>query len=217
VGNAGFTAIIPNVTGVTAGGEAMTVGRPREFDPDAVLEQAMDLFWEHGYDGVSISDLTDATGINRRSLYAAFGSKEELFAKAVERYMSGHAGYIAEALRRPTAWDVSRAMVHGAADANTDPGRPRGCLLVQGALAGGDDADAVRDDLAQQRSDSVKALARRFGQAQAAGELPGVNTLALSRWINAVCQGISVQARSGATREELHEVAEQAMVGWPSG
>ena len=181
----------------------MTVGRPREFDPETVLETAMELFWEHGYDGVSISDLTDATGVNRRSLYAAFGSKEELFAKAVERYMSGPAWYIAEALRQPTAWDVSRAMVHGAADANTGPGRPRGCLLV-------------RVDLAQQRSDSVKALARRFDEAQAAGELPGVSTLVLSRWINSLCQGISVQARSGATREELHEVADLALAGWPS-
>jgi len=215
--NGGCAEIIPSVTGITAGGGAMAVGRPREFDPDTVLEKAMELFWEHGYDGVSISDLTDATGINRRSLYAAFGSKEELFAKAVERYMSGHGGYIAEALRQPTAWGVARAMVHGAADANTDPGRPRGCLLVQGALAGGDDADAVRDELAQQRSDSVKALACRFDEAQAVGELPGVNTLVLSRWINSVCQGISVQARSGATREELHEVADVSLAGWPAG
>ena len=194
----------------------MTVGRPREFDADAVLETAMELFWEHGFDGVSISDLTDATGINRRSLYATFGTKEDLFAKAVQRYMSGPAGYITEALRQPTALDVSRAMVHGAVDANTSPGRPRGCLLVHGALAAGDDADAVRVDLAQQRDAAVTALAGRFDEAQAAGELTGVNTLALSRWINAVCQGISVQARSGATREELHEVADQALAGWPS-
>src|SRR5262245_12802114 len=194
----------------------MTVGRPREFDPDRAVETAMELFWEHGFDGVSISDLTAATGINRRSLYAAFGSKDDLFAKAVERYMSGPAGYIADALRQPTALDVSRAMVHGAVDANTRPGRPRGCLLVHGALAAGDDADSVRVDLAQQRDAAVTALARRFDEAQAAGELKGVNTLALSRWINAVCQGISVQARSGATREELHEVADQALVGWPS-
>jgi AcrR family transcriptional regulator len=194
----------------------MTVGRPREFDPDRVVETAMELFWEHGFDGVSISDLTAATGINRRSLYAAFGSKEDLFAKAVQRYMSGPAGYIADALRQPTALDVSRAMVHGAVDANTCPGRPRGCLLVHGALAAGDDADSVRDDLAQQRDAAVTALASRFDEAQAAGELTGVNTRALSRWINAVCQGISVQARSSATREELHEVADLALAGWPS-
>src|ERR1700742_4627010 len=105
------------MTGVTAEGMAMTVGRPREFDPDTVLETAMLLFWEHGFEGVSISDLTDATGINRRSLYAEFGSKEALFRLAVQRYMQRNAGYIAEALKQPTAWDVAAAMVHGAADA----------------------------------------------------------------------------------------------------
>ncbi len=194
----------------------MTVGRPREFDPDEVLETAMELFWEHGFDGVSISDLTDATGINRRSLYAAFGSKEELFGRAVRRYLDGPGGFVAAALQQPTAWDVAATMLHGAVDSYTDPGRPRGCLVVHGALAAGGEADSVRVDLAQQRDAGVKALARRFDEAQAAGELPGVNTLVLSRWINSVCQGISVQARSGATREELHEVADQALAGWPS-
>jgi AcrR family transcriptional regulator len=195
----------------------MTVGRPREFDPDEVLETALELFWEHGFDGVSISALTDATGINRRSLYAAFGSKEELFGKAVQRYLDGPGGLVAKALHQPTACAVARTLLHGAADAYTDPGRPRGCLLVHGALAAGEDADAIRVDLAQQRDADVVALARRFDEAQAAGELRGVNTLVLSRWINAVCQGLSVQARSGATREELHEVAHRALAGWPTG
>ncbi len=196
---------------------AMTVGRPREFDPDTVLETAMELFWEQGFDGVSISDITRATGINRRSLYAAFGSKEELFGRAVRRYLDGPGGFVATALQQPTAREVAETMLHGAADSSTDPGRPRGCLLVHGALAAGEDADAIRVDLAQHRDAAVKALARRFDEAQVAGELPGVDTLVLSRWINSVCQGISVQARSGATREDLHEVAEQALAGWTSG
>jgi AcrR family transcriptional regulator len=194
----------------------MTVGRPREFDADAVLETAMELFWEHGFDGVSISDLTDATGINRRSLYAAFGTKEELFGSAVQRYLDGPGGFVAAALQQPTARDVATTMLHGAADSYTDPDRPRGCLLVHGALAAGGDADAVRVDLAQRRDAGVNALARRFDEAQAAGELPGVDTLVLSRWINSVCQGFSVQARSGATRDDLHRAAEQALAGWPS-
>jgi AcrR family transcriptional regulator len=193
----------------------MTVGRPREFDPDTALETAMELFWQHGFDGVSISDLTDATGINRRSLYAAFGSKAELFGRAVQRYLDGPGGFVATALKEPSARAVAGAMLHGAADSYTDPGRPRGCLLVHGALAASEDADSVRVDLAEQRDAGVKALARRFDGAQAAGELPGVDTLALSRWINAVCQGISVQARSGASREDLHAVADLALEGWP--
>jgi AcrR family transcriptional regulator len=194
----------------------MTVGRPRQFDADAVLETAMELFWEHGFDGVSISDLTDATGINRRSLYAAFGTKEQLFRSAVQRYLGGPGGFVAAALQQPTARDVATTMLHGAADSYTDPDRPRGCLVVHGALAAGGDADAVRVDLAQQRDAGVKALARRFDEAQAAGELRGVDTLVLARWINSVCQGFSVQARSGATRDELHQAADRALVGWPS-
>src|ERR1700741_1030108 len=129
----------------------MTVGRPREFDADAVLETAMELFWEHGFDGVSISDLTDATGINRRSLYAAFGSKEHLFSRAVQRYLDGPGGFVAAALKQPTALGAAHSMLPGAADSYTAPGRPRGCLLVHGALAAGGDADTVRLDLAQQR------------------------------------------------------------------
>jgi AcrR family transcriptional regulator len=194
----------------------MTVGRPREFDPDEALETAMQLFWEHGFEGVSISDLTDAIGINRRSLYAAFGSKEELFGHAVRRYLDGPGGFVAAALGQPTAWEVAEAMLHGAADSYTDPARPRGCLVVHGALAAGGDTDNVRVDLARQRDAGVKALARRFDEAQAAGELPGVDTLVLSRWINSVCQGFSVQARSGATRDELHQAADQTLRGWPS-
>jgi AcrR family transcriptional regulator len=193
----------------------VAVGRPREFDPDEVLETVMGLFWEHGFEGVSISDLTDATGINRRSLYAEFGSKDQLFRRAVQRYMAGPAGYIAEALEQPTARAVSEAMVHGAAEANAGDGMPRGCLLVQGALAAGDDSEAVRKDLAQQRMDAVDVLAHRFDAAQAGGELPGVDTLGLSRWVNAICQGISIQARSGATRDELHQLADTALKGWP--
>jgi AcrR family transcriptional regulator len=193
----------------------MAVGRPREFDPDAVLETVMELFWEHGFDGVSITDLTAATGINRRSLYAAFGSKEELFVQAVQRYIAGPGGYIAEALLLPTAWEVARALVHGAADANASEGRPRGCLLVQGALAADEESEAVRTALSDWRDGSVRTLARRFDDAQAAGELPDVDTVALSRWIYAVCQGISVQARSGASHDDLHLVADVALGGWP--
>jgi AcrR family transcriptional regulator len=193
----------------------MAVGRPREFDADQVLDMVMELFWEHGFDGVSISDITEATGVNRRSLYAAFGSKEELFGLAVQRYLDGPGGFVAAALNQPTAWDVARTMTHGAADAYTDPDRPRGCMIVHGALAASDDAEAIQVDLAQRRDAGVTALTRRFDEAQAAGELPGIDTLALSRWINAICQGISIQARSGATREDLHNVADLAFAGWP--
>ena len=192
------------------------MGRPRGFVPDQVLEIVMTLFWEHGYDGVSISDLTDATGINRRSLYATFGSKEQLFCRAVDRYLAGPGGFFAEAMGQPTARDIASMMVHGAADAYADPASPRGCLLVQGALASGEGSAPIRVDLARRRDAAVKMLAERFSIAQRDGELPGADPLVIARWIYAICQGISIQARSGATREELHAIADQALKAWPA-
>ncbi len=194
----------------------MAMGRPREFDPEEVLVKAMTLFWEHGYDGVSISDLTSVTGVNRRSLYAEFGSKERLFYKVVDRYLAGPGGFVGAAMSEPTAWEIANAMAHGAADAYTDPSSPRGCLLVQGALAAGEDAAPIQADLADRRAAGVKLLAERFAMAQQDGELPGVDPMILARWIHAVCQGISIQACSGATREELHAVADQALKAWPA-
>jgi AcrR family transcriptional regulator len=180
----------------------MAVGRPREFDPEQVEDTAMKLFWQHGYDAVSISDLTAATGVNRRGIYAEFGSKEQLFERALQRYVTGPGGYAAEALTRATAREVAEAMVHGAADAST--GEPRGCLLIGNG-----------DGLAERRCAGVQDIARRFDAAVAVGELADVDTMLLARWISAVCQGISVQARSGASRAELHAVADLALAGWP--
>lgn len=180
----------------------MAVGRPRGFDPDAVEDIAMRLFWERGFDGVSISDLADATGVNRRGIYAEFGSKEGLFVRAKQRYINGPGGYMATALTRTTAREVAEALVHGAADATS--GEPDGCLLV-GNTAG----------LAGFRDAAARELARRFDQAVAAGELPDVDTLLLARWISAIGQGISIQARSGADRTELHAIADLALAGWP--
>jgi AcrR family transcriptional regulator len=193
----------------------MAIGRPREYDPHTVLDTAMRLFWEHGYDGVSITDLTDATGINRRSLYAQFGCKEQLFREAVQHYVTGPGGYAADALTQPTARQVAYAMTHGAADATSTPDRPHGCLLVQGALAVGADATRLQVDLAEMRSAGVQVLAERFAEAQAAGEIPGQDPAALARWVASICQGIAVQAAGGATRAELHAIADQALKGWP--
>lgn len=180
----------------------MTVGRPREFDPAQIEDAAMKLFWDRGFDAVSISDVTAVTGVNRRSVYAEFGSKEQLFQRALRRYLAGPGSYTAEALTRPTAREVAEAMVHGAAD--TVSADIHGCLTV-GRAPG----------LAEFRDATVHRLAERFDTAVAEGELSGVDTLLLARWIAAVCQGIAVQARSGASRTDLHAVADLALTGWP--
>src|SRR5437016_6245784 len=122
-------------------------GRPRAFDCDQALDRALQLFWEKGYEGTSLSDLTRALGINRPSLYAAFGNKEALFQKVLDRYVGGPASFVREALNEPTARAVAERLLRDAAEAQTDPCHPRGCLLVHGALTCGAEADPVRREL----------------------------------------------------------------------
>src|ERR1700731_1201666 len=123
---------------------ARALGRPRSFETGEVLDAAMKVFWCKGYEGASLADLTRAMGINRPSLYAAFGSKEGLFRKALDRYAEGPSAYVLEALNEPTARAVAERLVAGSADLLTHPRNPHGCLLVQGALACGEAADSVR-------------------------------------------------------------------------
>src|SRR6516164_7920615 len=114
------------------------MGRPREFDVDQALDSALRVFWRKGYEGTTLPDLTKAMGINRPSLYAAFGSKEELFRQTLDRYAAGPAAYVRAALTEPTARAVAERLLAGAIDVVTNRRNPRGCLLVQGALACGE-------------------------------------------------------------------------------
>ncbi|WP_405535153.1 TetR/AcrR family transcriptional regulator [Streptomyces sp. NBC_00075] len=192
-------------------------GRPRSFDTDEALDKAMRLFWAEGYEGASLNELTEVMGINRRSIYAAYGNKEELFRRVVDRYLAGPGAFVAAAMQQPTARQVAETMLHGCADAYTTPGCPRGCLLVQSALACGPDGEPARKDLAARRESGVGALRARFERAQAEGDLPATaDPDALARCLTAVGQGISVQAAGGTGRDELHRVAEQALATWPS-
>src|SRR3954465_5697301 len=118
----------------------MPRGRPRDFDVDEALDRALEVFWRRGYEGGSRPDLTQAMGINRRSLYAAFGNKEALFRKALDRYVEGPASYMRAALEEPTARAPVERLLRETADRLADPRHPGGCLIVQGALACGDAA-----------------------------------------------------------------------------
>src|SRR5437763_11691981 len=119
----------------------MTVGRPRAFDVDAALAQALRVFWAKGYEGASLADLTEAMGINRPSLYAAFGNKEELFRRALDLYAHGPASAYRRALEEPTARRVVARMLCATVEMTTDPANPPGCLFVQGALACGEQSE----------------------------------------------------------------------------
>ncbi|MFJ9030474.1 TetR/AcrR family transcriptional regulator [Streptomyces sp. NPDC102274] len=192
------------------------IGRPRGFDADEALERAMRVFWEQGYEGASLTDLTSAMGITRTSMYAAFGNKEDLFRKALERYTEGPASYGTRALQEPTARQVATAFLNGSVRATTRPGSPTGCLGVQGSLATGSPGSSAHDALVVWRNEATSSLRDRFQQAVHAGDLPpDADPGLLARYIMTVANGIAVQAASGTTRDELQRVADTALRNWP--
>lgn len=195
----------------------MAPGRPRSFDVDDALEAAMRLFWRNGYEGTSLAELTEAMNINRRSLYAAYGNKEDLFRLAVDRYLTGPGAFTTRALDAPTARGVAEALLYGAAEKYTEPDSPHGCLLVQSALACSPADESVREELAGRRNTGIAALRTRLARARDDGDLgPDVDPDALARYLTAIAQGISVQAASGASRADLNIVADHALRSWPS-
>jgi AcrR family transcriptional regulator len=191
-------------------------GRPRAFDADAALDRAVNVFWEKGYAGASLPDLTKAMGINRPSLYAAYGNKAELFHKALDRYRQGPLAAMRAALDAPTARAAVERLLFAAVDLQTNPRTPRGCLMVQGALTCGDSGECARKELLAVRRKHEHLLRDRFIRAIEEGDLPqDVDAADLSRYISTVIRGMAVQAASGATRAELKRVAELALRAWP--
>jgi AcrR family transcriptional regulator len=200
----------------------MGMGRPRTFDCDIALDQAMEVFWRHGYEGATIAQLTEAMGINPPSLYAAFGSKEGLLKAALDRYTERRAAWMDEVLTAPTAREVAERMLMGVAEKQTDPANPPGCLLVQGGIACGSGSASVPFELAARRAQNEDQLRERFARARDEGDLnSGADPAALARYISAVTVGMGVMASSGADREALTQVAtvaikaieEQSVVG----
>jgi AcrR family transcriptional regulator len=193
------------------------MGRARAFDADDALERAMTVFWAKGYEGTSLADLTAAMGINRPSLYAAYGNKEELFRKALERYGEGPSSYEREALAQPTARAVAEGLLRGAADVQTDPRTPAGCLAVLGTTYCAEDSSPVGKILIESRLAGHAAIRERFERARAQGDLPAdADPKQLTHYIGAVVCGMAVLAASGATRQELERVIELTLQAWPS-
>jgi AcrR family transcriptional regulator len=190
----------------------MAMGRPRAFDCDIALDQAMEVFWRHGYEGATIAQLTDAMGINPPSLYAAFGSKEGLLKAALDRYTARRAEWMDEVLSAPTAREVAERMLTGVADKQTDPANPPGCLLVQGGIACGSGSASVPFELATRRAQTEDQLRDRFARARDEGDLkPSADPAALARYLSAVTVGMGVMSSSGADRGALREVAAVAI------
>ncbi|MDG5483579.1 TetR/AcrR family transcriptional regulator [Mycolicibacterium gadium] len=193
-----------------------TRGRPRAFDRDEALRRAMEAFWEHGYEATSMSHLTAAMGISSPSLYAAFGSKEELFREAVAYYNDTLGATAAAELReRPTAREAISAVLRHHAVVFCDPDNPRGCMIVLAATTSGDDTRSVHEYLAQWRMALENDFRERVERGIAEGDVPaGADAAAIAAFYNTVNHGMAIQARDGADEKKLSSIAEGAIAAW---
>lgn len=201
------------------GRPAKRLGRPRSFDRDAALERAIEVFWRHGYEATSVSDLTAAMDINPPSLYAAFGDKEHLFLEAVERYQRRRGDTMRKVFSdAPTARAAIEQFLAVAAAELACSTHPRGCMLELSAATCSADSAHVHSVLAESRAAARSFLKTRIDRAVREGELPrGTDTAALTDFYTTVLQGMSIQAREGATRKSLLATAATAMRAWPAG
>jgi AcrR family transcriptional regulator len=181
------------------------------------LNTAMELFWAKGYEGTTLTDLTDAIGIKRASLYAVFGSKEELFRRARDLYDTAHMGFVRLALGKPSTREAVDELLHGFADAQTDPSRPPGCLGLSGAFATSSSGEPIRQEMIACRMGRLQALRARLEEGHLAGDLPpDSNPSDLAHYLMTIINGMAVHAATGATREDLHRIVDTALTAWPA-
>jgi AcrR family transcriptional regulator len=192
-------------------------GRPREFDADDALASALRVFWQRGYEGASMAELTEAMGITKPSLYACFGNKEALFRKALDLYESEKLSYVGKALEAPTARGVAERLLTGAISVHCSESDPQGCMGVINSLACGAEAEPIRKEIIERRASSEAAIIARFERARLEGDLNAdADPRALAMYLLTVMQGLSVRASSGPCRESLESVVSTALACWPS-
>jgi AcrR family transcriptional regulator len=190
-------------------------GRPRAFDVDQALDAALRVFWRQGYEGTSLADLTAAMGINRPSLYAAFGNKETLFRRVLDFYGRNAQAIRDEALRQPTARASVELYFRALVESMGDCRNPRGCLMVQSALVCGEQGALVKQELIKRRTAACTAWRQRFERAKGEGDLPAdADPAALARYLSAVVAGMAVEAVNGAGEQELGRLADIALRAW---
>ncbi|MBI3523809.1 MAG: TetR/AcrR family transcriptional regulator [Betaproteobacteria bacterium] len=194
-----------------------SAGRPRAFDRQKALGIALDLFWRHGYGGVSIGQLTAAMGISPPSLYAAFGSKETLYREAVALYLDRYGGFMSGLLddRRAAREAVERALQEVARQFGHADHAP-GCMVSCAELQAAPDNAALVMEMAKLRQSAQCALHGRLEAARTSGEIPPTtDTASLAAYYAMVIQGMAVQARDGAKTALLKRLAVLAMQAWP--
>ena len=187
-------------------------GRPISFDKNAALEAAMLLFWERGYEGTPMADLTQAMGLNPSSIYAAFGDKHALFQLAAKRYMEMRAQYAGKALEEPTLEKVVRALFDNTVAFLTTPGHPPTCMTLAGAVGCSVGGAPARDIMTEMRKQNEGVMKERFIKARRSGELPkDINVSDYTRYISSIIAGLSIQAANGSTKAELKRTANMAL------
>ncbi len=183
------------------------LGRPRAFDADEAIEAAMHVFWKHGYEGASLRALTKAMGIDRKSMYLAFGDKESLFRKALDRYSTIQLSYLLEALERRSVAEFVDELFVAALKFYGDEKHPRTCMSLQG-FAMGEETQSVRNALIEWRVWVEKQYRIKFERARQEGELPKESRPAeLARYLAVIMAGLAVQASNGASLAELKQSA----------
>jgi AcrR family transcriptional regulator len=192
-------------------------GRPRAFDLDAAEETAMQLFWDRGYEGVSLADLKDSMGISSASFYAAFGSKEGLFERVVRRYaaVTNHIMRIISDESLP-AREAVALYLHESVDAQTRTDNPKGCLIaLNGTLGGAGVPEPARDAIRFRRDADRRQIHACVARAAARGDLrPDVDLEGWTAALHGFTLGVAVQARDGVSADELHRAADVLLVAW---
>ncbi len=178
----------------------------------------MELFWERGYEGTSMSDLTEAMGISPSSLYATFGDKERLHQSAIEHYLAGPGAYAFEILdAEPTARGAFERLFKTSSQRLTESTRPTGCMLALAVNQCSPVFDSVQRAMHQLRLRSRSAIADRLARGQREGEISDSTDIEeLAMFLTAALQGMSIQARDGASNEQLESIGRLAMKAWPT-
>jgi AcrR family transcriptional regulator len=191
---------------------AKKMGRPRGFDENVALDAAMNLFWERGYEGTSMAELSKAMDLTPPSIYAAFGDKKSLFRLAAKRYAAGPAQYQAKALLEPTLREVIFALFRNTVEFLTEPGHPAGCMTLTGAMACSVEADSAKELMTEIRKQNEAALKARLQQARKSGEMAAdLNVDDYSRYLSTLLGGLAIQAANGTSKAAMKRTANMAL------
>jgi AcrR family transcriptional regulator len=192
------------------------LGRPRKFDKELALDTALQVFMQKGYEATSLTDITEALGINRPSVYAAFGNKEELFAQALAKYNQGPIAYLNDVLSEKTSRDVVKEMLMKSVELLTCAEQSRACLAIQSSMSSELAAAGIQQNIVAGLHQIEMNIKNRFDQAIAEGDLPkDTDSWLLTKYVTTIHKGLSIQASNGASAEELRGVVEITMKSWP--